>query len=85
VAIAFEVPVFMLGLVRLRILTAAKLRSTWRFGLRDGGARRHPPRRRPGLDDPFRHSARRAVPAVDRPRVLPEPRWRSDRPAPIPE
>jgi len=33
VAIAFEVPVFMLGLVRLRILTAAKLRSTWRFGV----------------------------------------------------
>jgi len=33
VAIAFEVPVFVLGLVRLRILTAAKLRSTWRFGV----------------------------------------------------
>jgi sec-independent protein translocase protein TatC len=33
VAIAFEVPVFVLGLVRLRILTAAKLRNTWRFGV----------------------------------------------------
>jgi sec-independent protein translocase protein TatC len=33
VAIAFEVPVFVLALVRLRILTAAKLRSTWRFGV----------------------------------------------------
>jgi sec-independent protein translocase protein TatC len=32
VATAFEVPVFVLALVRLRILTAAKLRSTWRFG-----------------------------------------------------
>jgi sec-independent protein translocase protein TatC len=33
VALAFEVPVFVLALVRLRILTAAKLRSTWRFGV----------------------------------------------------
>jgi sec-independent protein translocase protein TatC len=33
VAIAFEVPVFVLALVRLRILTAAKLRGTWRFGV----------------------------------------------------
>ena len=33
VALAFEVPVFVLGLVRLRILTAAKLRSTWRLGV----------------------------------------------------
>jgi sec-independent protein translocase protein TatC len=33
VALAFEVPVFVLGLVRLRILTAAKLRSSWRFGV----------------------------------------------------
>ncbi len=33
VAIAFEVPVFVLGLVRLRILTAAKLRHTWRLGV----------------------------------------------------
>lgn len=33
VATAFEVPVFVLALVRLRILTAAKLRSTWRFGI----------------------------------------------------
>jgi sec-independent protein translocase protein TatC len=33
VAIAFEVPVFVLALVRLRILTAAQLRSTWRFGI----------------------------------------------------
>ena len=29
----FEVPVFVLALVRLRILTAAKLRSTWRIGV----------------------------------------------------
>jgi sec-independent protein translocase protein TatC len=33
VALAFEVPVFVLALVRLRILTAAKLRSTWRIGI----------------------------------------------------
>jgi sec-independent protein translocase protein TatC len=33
VAVAFEVPVFVLGLVRLRILTAAKLRHTWRMGV----------------------------------------------------
>ena len=33
VAIAFEVPVFVLALVRLRILTAAQLRRTWRFGV----------------------------------------------------
>jgi sec-independent protein translocase protein TatC len=33
VAIAFEVPVFVLALVRLRILSAARLRGTWRFGV----------------------------------------------------
>ena len=33
VALAFEVPIFVLALVRLRILTAAKLRSTWRMGV----------------------------------------------------
>jgi sec-independent protein translocase protein TatC len=33
VALAFEVPVFVLALVRLRILTAAKLRSSWRVGV----------------------------------------------------
>lgn len=33
VALAFEVPVFVLALVRLRILTAAKLRSSWRLGV----------------------------------------------------
>ena len=33
VACAFEVPVFVLGLVRLRILSAARLRRTWRMGL----------------------------------------------------
>jgi sec-independent protein translocase protein TatC len=33
VAVAFEVPVVVLGLVRLRILTAAKLRHTWRYGV----------------------------------------------------
>jgi sec-independent protein translocase protein TatC len=33
VAIAFEVPVFVLGLVRLRIVSAARLRRTWRIGL----------------------------------------------------
>jgi len=33
VAAAFEVPIFVLALVRLRILTAAKLRSTWRVGV----------------------------------------------------
>jgi sec-independent protein translocase protein TatC len=33
VALAFEVPVFVLALVRLRILSASKLRSTWRLGV----------------------------------------------------
>jgi sec-independent protein translocase protein TatC len=33
VAIAFEVPVFVLALVRLRILSAAQLRRTWRVGI----------------------------------------------------
>jgi sec-independent protein translocase protein TatC len=33
VALAFEVPVFVLGLVRLRIVTAAMLRRTWRVGV----------------------------------------------------
>jgi sec-independent protein translocase protein TatC len=33
VALAFEVPVFVLALVRLRILTAAKLRGSWRSGV----------------------------------------------------
>ncbi|HSS80256.1 MAG TPA: twin-arginine translocase subunit TatC [Gaiellaceae bacterium] len=33
VAIAFEVPVFVLALVRLRILSAAQLRHTWRLGV----------------------------------------------------
>jgi sec-independent protein translocase protein TatC len=33
VAFAFEVPVFVLALVRLRILTAAQLRHTWRVGV----------------------------------------------------
>jgi sec-independent protein translocase protein TatC len=33
VALAFEVPVFVLGLVRLRILSAARLRGSWRLGI----------------------------------------------------
>jgi len=33
VAIVFEVPIFVLALVRLRIVTAAKLRRTWRVGV----------------------------------------------------
>jgi sec-independent protein translocase protein TatC len=33
VALAFEVPVFVLGLVRLRILSAARLRESWRVGI----------------------------------------------------
>jgi sec-independent protein translocase protein TatC len=33
VALAFEVPVFMLGLVRLRILSAASIRQNWRMGV----------------------------------------------------
>jgi sec-independent protein translocase protein TatC len=33
VALAFEVPVFVLALVRLRILSAAQLRRTWRVGI----------------------------------------------------
>ena len=32
-ALAFEVPVFVLALVRLRVLTAAQLRRTWRMGV----------------------------------------------------
>ena len=33
VALALEVPVFVLALVRLRILSAAQLRHTWRIGI----------------------------------------------------
>jgi sec-independent protein translocase protein TatC len=33
VALAFEVPVFVLALVRLRVLNAAQLRRTWRMGV----------------------------------------------------
>jgi sec-independent protein translocase protein TatC len=33
VALAFEVPVFVLALVRLRILSASQLRHTWRLGI----------------------------------------------------
>ena len=33
VAVVFEVPVFVLALVRLRVVTAAKLRKTWRTGI----------------------------------------------------
>jgi sec-independent protein translocase protein TatC len=33
VALAFEVPVFVLALVRLRILSSAQLRHTWRLGI----------------------------------------------------
>jgi len=33
VALAFEIPVFVLGLVRLRIVSAAKLRRGWRVGI----------------------------------------------------
>jgi sec-independent protein translocase protein TatC len=33
VALAFEVPVFVLALVRLRILSAKQLRQTWRMGV----------------------------------------------------
>jgi sec-independent protein translocase protein TatC len=33
VALAFEVPVFVLALVRLRIMSAAQLRRTWRVGI----------------------------------------------------
>jgi sec-independent protein translocase protein TatC len=33
VALAFEVPVFVLGLVRLRILSASRLRHSWRVGI----------------------------------------------------
>ena len=33
VGIVFEVPVFVLALVRLRVVTAAKLRHSWRVGL----------------------------------------------------
>jgi sec-independent protein translocase protein TatC len=33
VAVAFEVPVFVLALVRLRIVSAAQLRHTWRLGI----------------------------------------------------
>ena len=33
VTAAFEVPVIVLGLVRLRIVTAARLRHTWRMGV----------------------------------------------------
>jgi sec-independent protein translocase protein TatC len=33
VGVVFELPIFVLGLVRLRIVTAAKLRRSWRIGV----------------------------------------------------
>jgi sec-independent protein translocase protein TatC len=33
VGVVFELPIFVLGLVRLRIVTAAKLRKSWRIGI----------------------------------------------------
>ncbi len=33
VGLVFELPIFVLGLVRLRVLTAAKLRHNWRIGI----------------------------------------------------
>ncbi len=33
VGVAFEVPVFVLALVRVRVFTAARLRRSWRGGL----------------------------------------------------
>jgi Sec-independent protein secretion pathway component TatC len=32
-AVVYEVPVFVLALVRLRVLSAAKLRKNWRIGI----------------------------------------------------
>ena len=32
-AVVFELPIFILGLVRLRIVTAKKLRTSWRIGI----------------------------------------------------
>src|SRR5262249_10789703 len=32
-AVVFELPIFILGLVRLRIVTAEKLRKSWRIGI----------------------------------------------------
>ena len=33
VGIVFQVPLFILGLVRLGVLTSSKLRSNWRIGI----------------------------------------------------
>src|SRR5438045_3281342 len=33
VAIVFEVPIFVLALVRIGVMTSAKLRRTWRIGV----------------------------------------------------
>ena len=53
-------PIFVLALVRLRILSAAQLRAHLaRRHLRDGRDRRAPAGRRPGLDDPLGDPARR--------------------------
>jgi sec-independent protein translocase protein TatC len=87
VALAFEVPVFVLALVRLRILTAAKLRSTWRMGV---FAMTVVGVLLPGVDPVS--TILSVIPLVSL-YVLSiglasflEPRWRSDtRPAPVPE
>ena len=72
VALAFEVPVFVLALVRLRILTAAQLRQHLAARhLRDDRDRRAPARRRPGHDDPLGDPARPPLRALDRPRHVP--------------
>ena len=69
VALAFEVPVFVLALVRLRILSRGAASPHLACGrLPDGRDRGAPPRRRPGDDDPLLHPARRPVRPLDRPR-----------------
>ncbi len=51
VTIVFEVPIVILGLVRIGILSSAKLRRNRRIGyVVDGGDRRRASRRRPGHD-----------------------------------
>ena len=63
IALVFELPIFVLGLVRLGVLTTAKLRSNRRIGLRrHDHHRRAPPGRRPGVarlrDDSAAHPVR---------------------------
>ena len=75
VAIVFQVPLFVLGLVRIGVLTSAKLRRNWRIGIvTDDGDRRRAAGHRSGDDAARDGPVDLALPDLGRPlRVLRAP------------